>query len=113
MGHSTDLSAQTDLPRNGDILRNGRVGYAGSDGDGYPDGLAGEEIPQLSRIISVADTYDAMRSKRPYREGVSHVEALAELLRVRGSQLDPRCVDAFTAVFAESGTRLLDEQAAA
>ena len=83
------------------------------DGDGYPDGLAGEEIPQLSRIISVADTYDAMRSKRPYRDGVSHVEAMAELLRVRGSQLDPRCVDAFTAVFAESGTRLLDERAAA
>ena len=83
------------------------------DGDGYPDGLAGEEIPQLSRIISVADTYDAMRSKRPYRDGVSHLEAMAELLRVRGSQLDARCVDAFTAVFAESGTRLLDERAAA
>lgn len=83
------------------------------DGDGYPDGLAGEEIPQLARIISVADTYDAMRSKRPYRDGVSHLEAMAELLLVRGSQLDPRCVDAFTAVFAESGTRLLDEHSAA
>ena len=83
------------------------------DGGGYPDGLAGEEIPLLARIISVADTYDAMISGRPYRDAVSHVEAMAELFRVRGEQLDPRCVEAFAAEFAETGTCEVAERAAA
>ncbi len=83
------------------------------DGSGYPDGLSGDEIPLLSRIIAVADTYDAMTSKRPYRDAMSHVEAMAELFRLRGVQLDPNCVDAFAAVLAESGPRLLDKRTAA
>jgi HD-GYP domain-containing protein (c-di-GMP phosphodiesterase class II) len=62
---------------------------------GYPDGLAGDEIPLLARIIAVADTYDAMTSTRPYREGFTHEAAVAELARVRGVELDPACVDAF------------------
>ncbi|MDZ4277621.1 MAG: HD-GYP domain-containing protein [Dehalococcoidia bacterium] len=83
------------------------------DGSGYPDGLAGDEIPLLARIVAVADTYDAITSRRPYREAKGHVEAMAELFREKGVRLDPRCVDAFTAAVAESGTRLAEEPAAA
>lgn len=71
------------------------------DGRGYPDGLRGDEIPLFSRIIAVADTYDAMTSKRPYRDAMTHEVAMAELLRLRGIEFDPRCVDAFAAVVAE------------
>ncbi|HWQ28608.1 MAG TPA: HD-GYP domain-containing protein [Dehalococcoidia bacterium] len=65
------------------------------DGRGYPDGLAGDDIPLFARIIAVADTYDALTSPRPYRAALDREAALAELRRVRGEQLDPRCVDAF------------------
>jgi HD-GYP domain-containing protein (c-di-GMP phosphodiesterase class II)/CheY-like chemotaxis protein len=72
------------------------------DGTGYPSGLAGDEIPLGSRVISVADTYDAMTSDRPYRKGFTHDDAIAELKRVSGTQLDPDAVAAFLAVVAES-----------
>jgi len=62
-------------------------------GSGYPDGLRGEEIPLLARIIAVADSYDAMTSSRPYRPAMSHAEAAAELRRVAGVELDACCVD--------------------
>ncbi len=71
------------------------------DGTGYPDGLAGDEIPLLSRVITVADAYDAITSKRPYRDSRSHEQAMDEILRLRGAQFDPDCVDAFAAVFPE------------
>jgi HD-GYP domain-containing protein (c-di-GMP phosphodiesterase class II) len=64
-------------------------------GGGYPDGLSGDAIPLESRIISVADTYDALTSERPYRRAMGAEEAREELRRVSGSQLDPRCVAAF------------------
>src|SRR5262249_1774052 len=53
-------------------------------GQGYPDGLRGDDIPLLARIIAVADTYDAMTSSRPYRSALSHEHAVAELRRVTG-----------------------------
>lgn len=65
------------------------------DGSGYPDGLAGEAIPLEARIVSVADTFDALTSERPYRAAMSVAEAEAELRRVSGSQLDPACVEIF------------------
>jgi len=68
------------------------------DGAGYPDGLAGEEIPLESRIISAADTFDAVTSERPYRGAMTVEEAKTELRRVAGSQLDPRCVEALLTV---------------
>jgi HD-GYP domain-containing protein (c-di-GMP phosphodiesterase class II) len=83
------------------------------DGSGYPDALAGDEIPLLARIIAVADTYDAMTSARPYREPMSHLEAMAELFSLRDVQLDAACVDAFAAEFATQGTKLVHETAAA
>ena len=73
------------------------------DGKGYPNGIAGDEIPLGSRIISVADTYDVMTSRDSYRRPVSSEAALAELRRVSGSQLDPRVVDAFETMILERG----------
>ena len=65
------------------------------DGTGYPSGLRGSEIPVLARIIAVADTYDAMTSARSYRPEISHKDAIAEMERVKGKQLDPEIVDIF------------------
>jgi len=58
-------------------------------GDGYPLGLKGEDIPKECRILAIADAYDAMTSERPYRKPVSHEEALEELRRCAGTQFDP------------------------
>ena len=76
------------------------------DGAGYPDGLAGVEIPMLSRILAVCDTYDAMTSDRPYRASVEHRLALEEILSCSGSQLDPECVQAFLRVYEEAAPEL-------
>jgi two-component system cell cycle response regulator len=65
------------------------------DGAGYPDGLAGEEIPLGARIIFICDAFDAMVSKRPYREPLSADRALAELGRCAGTQFDPELVELF------------------
>jgi putative nucleotidyltransferase with HDIG domain len=73
------------------------------DGRGYPRGLAGEEIPLLSRMISVADTYDVMTARDSYREPVSQDEAIAELRRVSGTQLDGTLVEIFIALLKGSG----------
>jgi putative nucleotidyltransferase with HDIG domain len=67
------------------------------DGTGYPDGLAGTQIPLGARIIGVADAYDAMTSDRPYRAALSPEVALAELRKGAGRQFDPDLVDAFIA----------------
>jgi diguanylate cyclase (GGDEF)-like protein/putative nucleotidyltransferase with HDIG domain len=72
-----------------------RHSHENFDGSGYPDGLAGEAIPLAARMLLVADAYDAMTSRRPYRDPLTHDEALAELRRHAGRQFDPRCVDAF------------------
>ncbi len=76
------------------------------DGKGYPDGIKGEEIPLEARIIAVADTYDAITSDRIYRKGRTHDEAIAELKRVAGTQLDPEIVEIFCKVVkSESSVR--------
>ncbi|HAW49704.1 TPA: hypothetical protein DCX16_01960 [bacterium] len=65
------------------------------DGYGYPDGLKDEEIPYLARILSVADSFDAMTSERPYKPKKSIHEAIIELQDNAGTQFDPETVDAF------------------
>ena len=67
------------------------------DGRGYPFGKSGEDIPWAARLMSVADVYDALTSRRPYKEPWSHSDARAEILKHRGSQFDPDVVDAFIA----------------
>ncbi|MCX8032206.1 MAG: HD-GYP domain-containing protein [Thermoleophilia bacterium] len=71
------------------------------DGLGYPLHLRGEEIPLISRIICVTDSYSAMVSRRPYRAPMSAAEAMAELERNKGKQFDPKVVDAFLGLLAE------------
>lgn len=69
------------------------------DGSGYPDGLAGERIDLRARIIAVVDAYVAMRGTRPFRAARTHEEALEEMRRVAGKQLDPRVVEVFAEIF--------------
>jgi diguanylate cyclase (GGDEF)-like protein len=77
-----------------------RASHEHYDGNGYPDGLRGHEIPLGARIVSVCDAYDAMTSDRPYQRSLGHDEALAELRRCAGTQFDPDVVDAFCRVSA-------------
>ena len=75
-----------------------RASHERWDGHGYPDGLAGEEIPLASRIVFVCDAFHAMTSDRPYRRALPVTEALDELQAQAGRQFDPRVVDAFVRV---------------
>ncbi len=68
-------------------------------GKGYPDGLAGDEIPLHASIIAIADSFDAMTSNRPYRKSRSEAEAIEEILRCSGTQFDPSLVDVFVRAF--------------
>lgn len=81
------------------------------DGRGYPDGLGGKEIPLVARIFAVVDTYDAMTTTRPYRPARSHDEAVAELVRCKGTQFDGEVVDAFieSGIWKETLRRGLEE----
>lgn len=71
------------------------------DGSGYPQGLAGEAIPLSARLMALADVYDALISRRVYKEAMSHAEATGIITAGRGSHFDPDVVDAFLAIQAE------------
>src|SRR5207253_8234307 len=73
------------------------------DGSGYPDGLAGEAIPLASRILLVADAFDAMTSQRPYRQPMSAEAAIRELEGYAGTQFDPACVAGLLERLARAG----------
>lgn len=88
------------------MVRNHHERY---DGGGYPDGLAGEEIPLAARILSVADAFDAMTSNRPYRDALPLETACAEIVDKSGTQFCPVVVDALTAAF-ERGAVEVPEQ---
>jgi putative nucleotidyltransferase with HDIG domain len=100
-----------------DIIPGMRYHHERTDGKGYPNGLKGNNIPLIARIISVADTYDAMTTNRPYHDGFSNSKAIAELKRCTGSQFDKDVVDAFIKAFenneirtgAENNTTLLNK----
>jgi putative two-component system response regulator len=82
------------------------------DGAGYPEGLAGEQIPLCGRIVAVADTYDAMTSERVYKEAVDHSKARLQIVKESGRQFDPDVVEAFLAAeseFIAIGNRLANE----
>lgn len=74
------------------------------DGSGYPDGLAGEEIPLEARIVAIADVYDAVRSSRPYKDGWSHEEAITHISEKAGTHFDPELAE----VFVRLGPKLVD-----
>ena len=78
----------------GAVARIVRHHHESFDGTGYPDGLAGEQIPIGSRIVLACDAYHAMTTKRPYRAALSHDAAIDQLLDGAGSQFDPDVVQA-------------------
>ena len=81
-----------------------RSSHERNDGTGYPEGLAGDEIPLGSRIVAVCDAFDAMIGPRPYRRGMSEEAAIAELRACASTQFDPKVVDVFCALRAEAPT---------
>jgi response regulator RpfG family c-di-GMP phosphodiesterase len=95
---SAFLAPIPELAEIASIVRHHHEHFAGT---GYPDGLQGEAIPMLSRIIAVADAYDAMTSERPYRRAMSHEEAADELRQHCGTQFDASIVHHLIAALGE------------
>lgn len=80
------------------------------DGTGYPSGLSGNHIPVVARIICIADTYDAMKSKRVYRDSLKPEEIRKELVGGRGTQFDPEMLDVFLKLFDEGKLEVTIEE---
>ncbi|MFC4320063.1 HD-GYP domain-containing protein [Litchfieldia salsa] len=80
------------------------------DGKGYPFGLKGDDIPLISRIVAIADTFDAMTSRRIYREELDLEYTLNEINRNKGTQFDPDIVDVFLKLFSANQTSLVNEE---
>ena len=106
-GSLTDPLRYSSLPGTGiteempSLAMGARWHHERYDGGGYPDGLAGENIPEEARIIAVADAYDAMSSRRSYREDMPQQAVRMEIERNAGTQFDPR--------FAEIMLEMIDE----
>lgn len=102
MKKHTVFGAQIVAPlANRHVLLGVRSHHERIDGQGYPDGLKGDDIPRAPRIIAVADTFDAMTTSRPYRSGMPAQRAAEEIHAGEGSQFCPRVVAAFRALFEE------------
>jgi putative nucleotidyltransferase with HDIG domain len=83
-----------------------RASHEDFDGTGYPDGLAGEQIPMAARIVSACDAFNAMTTTRSYRKAMPIAEAVAELRRCSGTQFDPQVVEALLTVVGDPGWQL-------
>ena len=94
------LAAAPALSQVAKLVRSSHERY---DGTGYPEGMAGSEIPLGSRIVAVCDAFDAMIGPRPYRRGMTEEAAIAELRGCAGTQFDPKVVEAFCALRTEDG----------
>jgi ribonuclease P protein subunit RPR2 len=79
------------------------------DGTGYPDGLAGEEIPLAARVFAVADVFDALTTDRPYRQAIPMVQAREIISRGSGSHFDPAVIDAFALITNETLAAIAEE----
>lgn len=99
-GMGASIIAETGLAGASDAARAIRHHHEHFDGGGYPDGLAGAAIPLCARIISVADSYDAMAETRPYHPVRAHDEIMAVLERETGSKHDPEVMAVFRALIA-------------
>ena len=86
LGTIPDLATVTPIVRNH---------HERFDGKGYPDGLAGEAMPRLARVVAIADAFDAMTTDRPYRPAMTPDQAFAEVLHLSGSQFDPKIAKVF------------------
>lgn len=89
-----------------DVLPGIRYHHERFDGQGYPDGLAGQDIPLIARVISVADVFEALTSSRSHRASVTEKEAGKVLREVSGSQLDPELVNAFIKTYKLNGNKV-------
>ena len=96
----------TEMPN---LNRGARWHHEHYDGKGYPDGISGDKIPLEARIISVADAYDAMSSKRSYRDALPQDKIRAEIIRVKGTQLDPKIADIMVEMIDEDPDYMLRE----
>jgi diguanylate cyclase (GGDEF)-like protein/PAS domain S-box-containing protein len=74
------------------------------DGNGYPRGLSGQDIPLFSRVISIVDAYEAMTSNRTYHKALRHHEAIDEIIHHSGTQFDPKLVKVFLTIFKEANS---------
>lgn len=105
LGRDAIQHAETSLGTEVDFLKYAKeIAYGHQekwDGSGYPQGLAGDAIPISARLMAVADVYDALISRRVYKEGMSHDSAVAIIAQGRGSHFDPDMADAFVAVAAQ------------
>jgi HD-GYP domain-containing protein (c-di-GMP phosphodiesterase class II) len=100
-------------PAMGPVARLVRSSHERWDGRGYPDGLAGEDIPLRSRVIFICDAFDAMRSERPYSKAMSEAEARDELRAHGGTQFDPYLVELFLRLQDQSDVAAEADQAEA
>jgi HD-GYP domain-containing protein (c-di-GMP phosphodiesterase class II) len=99
------------IPFMGDAVDIVRSHHERWDGEGYPRGLRGEEIPLAARIFAIADSFDAMTSDRPYRSALEPEQAVDEIRRGAGTQFDPRCVRAFEDLIArDDAFRVVDHR---
>jgi putative nucleotidyltransferase with HDIG domain len=92
------LQGFTEIP---EILNGVKSHHEKWDGSGYPDGLENGKIPLIGRILAVADAYDTMVSKRPYRQAITQKQALAELKKFAGIQFDEEIVSIFLQVITQ------------
>ncbi len=105
LGRDAIQSAERQLGMSVDFLNLAKeIAYSHQekwDGSGYPEGLAGEAIPLSARMMALADVYDALISRRVYKEGMSHEQAMAIITEGRGKHFDPDMVDAFVQIHEE------------
>lgn len=107
IGARTLETVQKAYPKNSFIdtgIKLARSHHEKWNGSGYPDGLAGTDIPLVGRIMAIADVYDALRAKRPYKEPMPHADACALIRNESGKHFDPQLVECFTRLENEFDT---------
>ena len=90
-----------------DLFKGAKYHHERYDGKGYTEGLKGEDIPEVARIICIADSYDAMTSSRVYRPRMTEEQAIQQLLENSGSQFDPDMIKVFVQILAEKKAQQL------